>query len=61
MKGTAVCIVAPHAGAGVEMNILFSNTAKLWVAPHAGAGVEIRLFPSLQHIEEVAPLTGCVN
>ena len=45
MVASVVCshvpVVAPHAGAGIEIDTVEYYVTALLVAPHAGAGIEI--------------------
>ena len=51
-------IVAPHAGAWIEISRRSENTQGSPVAPHAGAWIEIRRFSQPQAATRVAPMRG---
>ena len=50
--------VAPHAGAWIEIYIIFVSVGSLSVAPHAGAWIEIRESLSIVAGITVAPHAG---
>ena len=51
-------IVAPHAGAWIEMETMLDMKKFKRVAPHAGAWIEILLFNTIVDFEPVAPHAG---
>ena len=54
-----LCIfaVAPHAGAGIEINPGGVNSSIIRVAPHAGAGIEISPYNAKGEYRNQSPLT----
>ena len=51
-------MVAPHAGAWIEINIRNAIGLLQYVAPHAGAWIEIWIVEKKISREEVAPHAG---
>ncbi len=51
-------LVAPHAGAWVEIELTLNEAVKILVAPHAGAWVEIVKFLRGDGFVLVAPHAG---
>jgi len=57
-EASSVYIVAPHAGAGIEITISAKTYAELEVAPHAGAGIETLVIGFVAISIVVAPHAG---
>ena len=51
-------LVAPYAGAWIEIEVLKKGDCENGVAPYAGAWIEIRLYCSCVGITDVAPYAG---
>ena len=59
MAAWAVVVVAPHAGAWIEiLSTLTSLSDRLIVAPHAGAWIEILYKTPSMSSQPVAPHAG---
>ena len=57
-KTSKLFLVAPHAGAWIEIRLFATYTGGNVVAPHAGAWIEIALVGLCQCFVDVAPHAG---
>ena len=58
-RSSTVIVVAPHAGAWIEMTLAYISSCRYMVAPHAGAWIEIVVFGDIYEMGwDVVPHAG---